>query len=61
MRVTFELEPAPQLDRCIWAGNAQRGRENDAAQLIDRMKRMPHDDGFVLWGTDWQLYYSRID
>jgi len=43
------------MDYLIYA-YLQCGKESDAAQLIDRMKRMPHDDSFVLWGTDWQLF-----
>ena len=43
------------MDYLIYA-YLQCGRESDAAQLIERMKQMPHKDDFVLWGTDWQLY-----
>jgi len=43
------------MDYLIYA-YLQCERESDGAQLIERMKQMPHEDDFVLWGKDWQLY-----
>jgi hypothetical protein len=43
------------MDYLIYA-YLQCGRESDAGQLIESMKQMPHEDSFVLWGTDWQQF-----